>query len=68
MINRNAHKRRAWINAQVVSPAQGLKGKGGILVEDGWILAVGPQVTRDMVGAGTEVIDCKGKLLIKLNI
>ena len=64
MINRNAHKRRAWVNAQIVAPAQGLSGKGGILVEDGWILAVGNQVTRDMVGAGTEVIDCKGRLLI----
>jgi dihydroorotase len=64
MMARNAHKRRAWINAQIVAPAQGLNGKGGILVEDGWILAVGPQVTRDMVGAGTEVTDCEGKLLI----
>ena len=64
MINRNAHKRRAWINAEIMSPAQGLKGKGGILVEDGWILAVGAQVTREMLGAGTEVTDCKGKLLI----
>ena len=64
MINHNAHKRRAWVNAQIVAPAQGLSGKGGILVEDGWILAVGNQVTRDMVGAGTEVTDCKGRLLI----
>jgi dihydroorotase len=64
MINRNAHKRRAWINAQIIAPAQGLSGKGGILVDDGWILAVGAQVTREMVGAGTEVTDCKGKLLI----
>lgn len=64
MINRTANKRRAWINANIISPAQGLNGLGGILVDDGWILAVGPQVTRDMVGAGTEIIDCKGKLLI----
>ena len=64
MITHNAQKRRAWINAQIIAPAQGLNGKGGILVEDGWILAVGPHVTRDMVGAGTEITDCKGKLLI----
>ena len=54
MINRgSSSNRRAWINAQIIAPAQGLNGKGGILVEDGWILAVGAQVTRDMVGAGT---------------
>ena len=64
MINRSAHNRRAWVNAKIIAPAQGLNGKGGILVEDGWILAVGNQVTRDMVGAGTEITDCKGKLLI----
>jgi dihydroorotase len=64
MINRSPANRRAWLNAHVVAPAQGLNGLGGILVEDGWILAVGPQVTRDMVGAGTEITDCKGKLLI----
>ena len=64
MINRSAHNRRAWVNAKIIAPAQGLHGKGGILVEDGWILAVGNQVTRDMVGAGTEITDCKGKLLI----
>jgi dihydroorotase len=56
--------RRAYINANVIAPQQGLNGKGGILIEDGWILAAGPQVTRDMVGAATSVTDCKGKLLI----
>ncbi|MDE2446666.1 MAG: dihydroorotase [Alphaproteobacteria bacterium] len=64
MTGRTTSKRRAWINAQIISPAQGLHGLGGILVDDGWILAVGPHVTRNMVGAGTEISDCKGKLLI----
>ncbi len=56
--------RRAYLNAQVIAPQQGLHGIGGILIEDGWILAAGPQVTRDMVGAATPVTDCKGKLLM----
>jgi dihydroorotase len=56
--------RRAYINAQVIAPQQNLNGAGGILIEDGWILAAGPQVTRDMVGAATEITDCNGKLLL----
>lgn len=56
--------RRAYVNANIVSPAQGLNGKGGILVEDGWILAVGPKVTREAIGPGTAVVNCTGLTLI----
>ncbi|MGH6855999.1 MAG: dihydroorotase, partial [Aestuariivirga sp.] len=56
--------RRAYVNANVVAPAQGLKGKGGVLIEDGWILAAGPKVTRENAGSGTAVIDCSGLTLI----
>jgi dihydroorotase len=56
--------RRAYLNAHVIAPQQGLNGTGGLLIEDGWILAAGPQVTREMVGAATQIVDCKGKLLI----
>jgi dihydroorotase len=56
--------RRAYINAHVIAPQQNLNGAGGILIEDGWILAAGPQVTREMVGAATEITDCNGKLLL----
>jgi len=59
-----AARRRAYVNAHIVAPAQGLNGKGGILIEDGWILAVGPQVTRETAGSGTAVTDCKGLTLI----
>ncbi len=56
--------RRAYVNANIVAPAQGLSGKGGILIEDGWILAAGPKVTRETAGAGTSVTDCSGLTLI----
>ncbi len=56
--------RRAYVNANIVAPAQGLKHRGGILIEDGWILAVGPKVTRESAGAGTAIIDCDGLTLI----
>ena len=57
-------RRRAYLNAHIVAPAQGLDGIGGILIEDGWILAVGQKVTRETVGAGTTVIDARGRTLI----
>ncbi|MBL8904109.1 MAG: amidohydrolase family protein, partial [Rhizobiales bacterium] len=57
-------QRKAYLNANIVAPAQGLNGKGGILVEDGWILAVGPKVTKDAIGAGTANFDCAGATLI----
>jgi dihydroorotase len=63
-VSRSTSARRAYLNAHIVAPAQGLNGKGGILIEDGWILAAGPKVTRDSVGAGTAVIDCTGLTLI----
>ncbi|MBC8036597.1 MAG: amidohydrolase family protein, partial [Rhizobiales bacterium] len=57
-------QRKAYLNANIVAPAQGLNGKGGILVEDGWILAVGPKVTKESIGAGTASFDCSGATLI----
>lgn len=64
MIGSPARSRRAYVNAKVLAPMQGLDCEGGILVEDGWILAVGKAVTRESVGATSTVIDCKGRLLI----
>ena len=57
-------QRKAYLNANIVAPAQGLNGKGGILVEDGWILAVGSKVTKESIGAGTASFDCAGATLI----
>jgi dihydroorotase len=59
-----AGKRKAYVNAHILSPREGLNGKGGILFEDGWILSVGASVTRDSVGSATDVVDCKGKHII----
>ena len=63
-MTKNPAGRRAYINANIVAPAEGLNGKGGILIEDGWILAVGPKVTRESAGPGTTVTDCAGLTLI----
>jgi dihydroorotase len=57
-------KRRAYLNAHLLSPREGLNGVGGILIDDGRIIAVGAGVSRDQVGGQTSVIDCKGKHII----
>ncbi len=57
-------KRRAYLNAHLLSPRERLDGIGGILIDDGRIIAVGANVTRDQVGSQTNVVDCKGKHVI----
>jgi dihydroorotase len=57
-------QRKAYLNANIVAPAQGLNGRSGILLEDGWILAVGSKVTKESIGAGTASFDCAGATLI----
>jgi dihydroorotase len=59
-----AGQRKAYVNAHILSPRQGLDGMGGLLFEDGWILAVGAQVTRNSLGSNTDVVDCKGKHIL----
>jgi dihydroorotase len=56
--------RRAYVNAEIVAPAQGLAGRGGIMIEDGWILDVGAKVTRETVGSAAAVTDCHGRTLV----
>lgn len=64
MMARPQGNRRAYVNAHVLSPRQGLDGTGGVLVEDGWILAAGASVTRDSVGSNGQVVDCRGKVIV----
>ena len=58
---RSESSRRAFVNATVVAPAQNMNGLGGLLIDDGWILAAGADVTAQTVGRDTEIVDCKGK-------
>ncbi len=60
---RGRPERRAYVNALIIDPAQGLDGPGGLIVADGRIVAIGPKVTAASAGAGTPVTDCGGKLL-----
>src|SRR6185503_109208 len=61
---RHAAGRKAYLNARLIDPTQKLDEKGGLLIEDGWILAAGPKVTAQSQGTGTTVFDCKGQILM----
>ncbi len=56
--------RRAWINAQIVDPSQKMNEAGGLLVENGRVVAIGSKVTKAMVGSQAVAIDCKGNILV----
>ena len=56
--------RRAFVNARLVDPALGLDQPGGLIIADGRIVAAGRAVSPATAGAGTPVIDCRGRLLI----
>jgi dihydroorotase len=47
-------------NARLIDPAGDREERGGVLVSDGLIQVVGPQVTE---AAGAQVIDCGGQVL-----
>jgi len=47
-------------NARLIDPASGREERGGVLVRDGVIQAIGPQVA---VSEDTQVIDCGGQVL-----
>lgn len=56
--------RRAYVNARLIDPAQDLDTTGGVLIEDGWILASGPRVAGAGQTSGTTIIDCRGRVLM----
>lgn len=50
----------ALLDARLIDPAAGTESRGGVLVRDGVIVAVGAGVTAATVPAGAEVIACRG--------
>jgi dihydroorotase len=53
----------ALINARIVDPAGNRDEIGGVLVENGVIVAAGAQVTRASVSEDAEIHDCHGHVL-----
>ncbi|WP_237151540.1 dihydroorotase [Oryzibacter oryziterrae] len=50
-------------NAHIVDPSQNLDGPGGLLMEDGRIVAVGAGALNNGAPEGAEVIDCQGMVV-----
>ncbi len=55
--------RTAYVNARLLDPASGLDAAGALVVEDGRIAEVGPQVLAEGAPEGLAVIDCGGHCL-----
>jgi dihydroorotase len=56
-------ERVAYLNARLLDPATGLDTTGALLVQDGAIADLGPELFRDGAPSVSEVVDCKGKCL-----
>jgi len=55
-----AKGRHAWLDARIVDPARDMDISGGILVEDGHIVACGADVTADQIGSECTITRCGG--------
>jgi dihydroorotase len=57
------HAPLALVNALLVDPRAGTEMRGGVLVIDGVIRAVGPQVRPADLPAGAQIVDCAGDVV-----
>lgn len=55
--------RTAYVNARLFDPSTERDETGGLIVDKGLIVDVGPEVTG-VQPPGTEIVDCKGYLLV----
>ncbi len=53
-----------YSNSRLLDPASGRDERGGCLVEDGTIVALGPDVTVASAPSNTNVLDCDGHCLL----
>lgn len=53
----------ALVNARLVDPATMTETRGGVLVRDGRISAVGEGVTKANVGSNFAIVDCRGDVV-----
>ena len=55
--------RTAFVNARLLDPASGYDQTGSLLVEDGRIVDLGPELFKDGIPEGMETVECGGKVL-----
>jgi dihydroorotase len=59
----NAKGPIALVNARLVDPAAGVEKRGGVLARDGFIVAVGPEVTAQSLPSDVRTVDCEGDVV-----
>ncbi|MBD8890082.1 dihydroorotase [Roseibium litorale] len=50
-------------NARVIDPARGLDAAGSVILQDGLILAAGPEALNQGTPDGADIIDCSGAIV-----
>ena len=58
-----SHRPIALLNARLIDPAEAREGRGGALVVDGRIAALGPTVTKESAPPDARLIDCEGDVV-----
>ena len=53
----------ALVNARLIDPASGLDTRGGVLIEQGYITQVGPNITPSSLPGQVRTIDCRGDIV-----
>ena len=61
---KGAPGRRAYLNAHLIDASSDIDVSGGILIDDGRIVSVGPQVTAAAAGPAATIVDCRGAVLM----
>ena len=56
-----AEPERAFVNARLIDPAQSLDTPGNLLVRDGIIIALGPDIE---IPDSAETLDCSGLAIL----
>lgn len=59
----NAPHPVALVNARLVDPARGTETRGGVLARDGYVVAVGAEVTGQSVPSDARIVDCAGDVV-----
>ena len=59
-----AQGKRALLNGRVVDPSSDRDETGGLLIEDGLVVAAGPAVTRDNLDDATAITDVGGAMIM----
>lgn len=62
-VSSQTHGALALVNARLIDPVRETEARGGVLIEQGYVRQVGPNVTASSLPAGVRTIDCRGDVV-----